>query len=67
MGTRVLAITLRPQLITLVTGPADSPPYGTSRASGPSSWAVRVLAVLLLRTLPGKVWVMDPYVLLELL
>ena len=35
MGTRMLAITLGPELIALVTGPADPPPDGTSSARGP--------------------------------
>jgi len=67
MRTRVLAITLRPELVTLVTGPADPPPDGAGRAGGPASRPVRVLAVLLLWNWPGKMGVVYSNVLLKLL
>jgi hypothetical protein len=67
MGTRVLAITLRPELVALVTGPANPPPDGTRRTGGPASRSVRVLAVLLLWAGPGKMRVVNADVLLELL
>lgn len=67
MSTGMLTITLRPELIALVTSPADPPSDGTSRASRPASRSVGVLAMLLLWTLPGQMWVVDPNMLLKLL
>jgi hypothetical protein len=67
MGAGVLAITLSPELVTLITRPADPPTDGPRRTSGPARWAIRVLTVLLLGTGPGKVRVVYTNVLLELL
>lgn len=64
MSTRMLAITLRPELVTLIAGPADPPPDGARRAGGSASWPIRVLAVLLLWTRPGQMWVVDSDMLL---
>ena len=67
MGTGVLAIAFRPQLVTLIARPADPPPNRPccpGRSSGGPIW---MLPVLWLRPSPGEVRVMDADVLLELL
>ena len=67
MSTRVLPITFRPELVTLVASPADSPP---NRASGPGcscgGTRIGMLSVFLLRC-ARQVRRVHPYVLLEVL
>jgi hypothetical protein len=68
MSTGVLAIALGSELVTLITSPADSPSNRTCCTSTPGSRAIRMLPVVLgLWTLPGKMWVVDSYVMLKLL
>ena len=67
MGTGVLAIALRPELVALITGSADSAPYGTGSPGSSRCRAVGVLPMLGLGARPRKVRVVDAYVLLKLL
>src|SRR6187549_43864 len=67
MGAWVLAIALRPELVALVTSPADSPPDGASARRDPGSWSIWVLPVFVLRPRPREVRVVHSDVLLELL
>lgn len=67
MGTGVLAIALCPELVALVTRPADSPADGARGTSGPRGTPVGMLAVLLLGPGAGEMGVVDADVLLELL
>jgi len=68
MGTWMLAIALCPELVTLITGSADSPPNGTSCSCRPRRGAVWVLPVLGLGSGSREVvLVMDAHVLLKLL
>jgi len=67
VGTGMLAIALGPELVALITRPADSP---SDRASSPSSSRSRpigVLAMLRLGPCPSEMWVVNSYMLLELL
>lgn len=68
MGTGMLAITLCPELVALITRPAYSPPDGTGHARA-SCRPIRVLPVLrlLLGAGPRQVRVVYAYVLLQLL
>lgn len=65
MGTGVLAIAFRPELVALIARPANSPPNGTSRARRPRG-TIGVLPMLRLRSGPAHVRVHSD-MLLELL
>ena len=65
MGTRVLTITLGPELVALVASAADSPPDGAGSSRGPRGGSIRVLAVLGLLSRTSQVRVVYAYVLLE--
>lgn len=67
MGARVLPVAFRTELVALVTCPADSPANGPRPAGCPSCGAIGMLAMFRLRSASSKMWVMHPYVLLELL
>jgi hypothetical protein len=63
----MLAVALGPQLVTLVTGSADAPSDGPSSSCCPGGGPIGMLSVLGLRPWSRQVWVVDAYVLLELL
>lgn len=67
VGTWMLAITFRSELVALITRSANSPADGASCPCCPCCWAIWVLSVLLLVSRPGQVGVVNANMLLELL